>query len=128
MQLGAFNHGSFVLGQAAMMINEGLPYILVQRIKEKHDLSTMTVGLLGMAFKPESDDNRSSLSYKLRKVLELESKEVLCADPYVKCEGLVPQEEVIAKADIIVIGTPHECYKSIAFKQPVVDITNTITR
>lgn len=126
MQLGAFNHGSFVLGQAAMMINEGLPYILVQRIKEKHDLSTMTVGLLGMAFKPESDDNRSSLSYKLRKVLELEAKEVLCADPYVKCEGLVSQEEVIAKADIIVIGTPHSIYKSITFKQPVVDITNTI--
>lgn len=127
MQLGAFNHGSFVLGQAAMMINEGLPYMLVQHIKKKHQLSAMTVGLLGMAFKPGSDDNRSSLSYKLRKVLELEAKEVLCSDPYVKCDDLVSQEEVLAKADIIVIGTPHECYKTIAFKQPVVDITSTIT-
>lgn len=27
MQLGAFNHGSFILGQAAMMVNEGLPYL-----------------------------------------------------------------------------------------------------
>ena len=35
MQLGAFNHGSFVLGQAAMMINEGLPYLLVQDIKRR---------------------------------------------------------------------------------------------
>ncbi len=126
MQLGAFNHGSFVLGQAAMMINEGLPYIFVQQVKETHDLKKMTVGLLGMAFKPESDDIRSSLSYKLQKILVLESKKVLCADPYVKDPQLVPEEEVLANADIIVIGTPHERYKTMQFKQPVVDITGVI--
>ncbi|MDQ1460258.1 MAG: UDP-N-acetyl-D-mannosaminuronic acid dehydrogenase, partial [Actinomycetota bacterium] len=76
MQLGAFNHGSFVLGQAAMMINEGLPYLLVQDIKRAYPLAHMTVGILGMAFKPDSDDPRSSLSYKLRKVLLLESRRV----------------------------------------------------
>ena len=75
MQLGAFNHGSFVLGQAAMMINEGLPYLLVQDIKRAYPLADMTVGILGMAFKPNSDDPRSSLSYKLRKVLLLECKQ-----------------------------------------------------
>ena len=37
MQLGSFNHGSFVLGQAAMMINEGLPYLLVQDVKRAFD-------------------------------------------------------------------------------------------
>ena len=31
----------------------------------------MTVGILGMAFKGESDDTRSSLSYKLRRVLKV---------------------------------------------------------
>lgn len=126
MQLGAFNHGSFVLGQAAMMINEGLPYLLIQQIKEKYPLHTMTVGVLGMAFKPDSDDHRSSLSYKLRKVLLIEAKEVLCADPYVEDDSLQSQDDVLAKADLIVIGTPHSCYKTISFKQPVVDITNTI--
>lgn len=127
MQLGAFDHGSFVLGQSAMMINEGLPYIWVKRIGQTHDLSKMTVGLLGMAFKPNSDDIRSSLSYKLRKVLVLKAKKVLCADPYVQDPQLVSQEEVLAQADLIVIGTPHDCYKNIQFRQPVVDITNTIT-
>src|SRR5947209_10755590 len=83
MQLGAFNHGSFVLGQAAMMINEGLPYLLVQDIKRNYPLADMTVGILGMAFKPNSDDPRDSLSYKLRKVLLLECQRVLCTDPYV---------------------------------------------
>ena len=75
MQLGAFNHGSFVLGQAAMMINEGLPYLIVQDVKRAYPLADMTVGILGMAFKPNSDDPRSSLSYKLRKVLLLECKQ-----------------------------------------------------
>lgn len=126
MQLGAFNHGSFVLGQAAMMINEGLPYLLVQQIKKTYPLHGLTVGLLGMAFKPNSDDVRSSLSYKLKKVLAIEAKEVLCSDPYVQDAELVSQDDVLAKADLIVIGTPHDVYKDIAFKQPVVDITDTI--
>lgn len=127
MQLAAFNHGSFVLGQAAMMINEGLPYLWVQRIKESHDLQHMTVGVLGMAFKPNSDDARSSLSYKLRKVLQLEAKSVLCTDPYVPDATLVPIEEVLAKADLIVVATPHDAYKALTFHQPVLDLTGVIS-
>jgi UDP-N-acetyl-D-mannosaminuronic acid dehydrogenase len=126
MQLGAFNHGSFVLGQAAMMINEGLPYLLVQDIKRAYPLAEMTVGILGMAFKPNSDDPRSSLSYKLRKVLLLECNKVLCTDPYVPDTGLTPLEDVLQKADLIVVGTPHDCYRGLAYRQPVIDITATI--
>ncbi|MGH7226226.1 MAG: nucleotide sugar dehydrogenase, partial [Gemmataceae bacterium] len=126
MQLGAFNHGSFVLGQAAMMINEGLPYLVVQDIKRGYPLENMTVGLLGMAFKPESDDPRSSLSYKLRKILLLESKRVLCTDPYVPDTGLVPLAEVLDRADLLIVGTPHACYRDLKCRQPIIDITSTI--
>jgi UDP-N-acetyl-D-mannosaminuronic acid dehydrogenase len=127
MQLGAFNHGSFVLGQAAMMVNEGLPYLLVQNIKRSYLLAEMTVGLLGMAFKPESDDPRSSLSYKLRKVLLLECHKVLCTDPYVLDPDLKPLDEVLDQADLVIIGTPHDCYRGLPFRQPVIDMTATIT-
>jgi UDP-N-acetyl-D-mannosaminuronic acid dehydrogenase len=126
MQLGAFNHGSFVLGQAAMMINEGLPYLVVQSVKSKYPLSEMTVGVLGMAFKPNNDDPRDSLSYKLRKVLLLECKNVLCSDPYVKDPNLTPLAEVLEKADLIIVGTPHDCYKNLKYRQPVVDVSATI--
>jgi UDP-N-acetyl-D-mannosaminuronic acid dehydrogenase len=126
MQLGAFNHGSFPLGQAAMMINEGLPYLLVQDVKRTYPLAGRTVGILGMAFKPNSDDPRSSLSYKLRKVLLLECKRVLCTDPYVPDPGLVPLAEVLEQADLILVGTPHDCYRDLTFKQPVIDITNRV--
>ncbi|MBL8799345.1 MAG: nucleotide sugar dehydrogenase [Planctomycetia bacterium] len=128
MQLGSFNHGSFVLGQAAMMINEGLPYLLIQDIKRSYPLSEMTVGILGMAFKPNSDDPRSSLSYKLRKVLLLECKKVLCTDPFVTNPEFTPLEEVLQQADLLIVGTPHDCYKGLKYRQPVVDVTNTIGR
>jgi len=128
MQLGAFNHNSFVLGQAAMMINEGLPYLLVQNIKNSYPLSEMTVGLLGMAFKPNSDDPRSSLSYKLRKVLLLECRKVLCTDPHVPDPELVSFDQVLDQADLLIVGTPHDCYKGMKFRQPVIDITATMAK
>jgi UDP-N-acetyl-D-mannosaminuronic acid dehydrogenase len=126
MQLGAFNHGSFVLGQAAMMINEGLPYLLVQDIKAAYPLNTMTVGILGMAFKPNSDDPRSSLSYKLRKILLLECKSVLCTDPYVSDATLTPLAEVLDQADLLIVATPHDCYRDLTCRQPIIDITGAI--
>jgi UDP-N-acetyl-D-mannosaminuronic acid dehydrogenase len=109
-----------------MMVNEGLPYQLVQDIKRGYPLAEMTVGILGMAFKPNSDDPRSSLSYKLRKVLLVECKRVLCTDPYVNDTGLTPLAEVLDQADLIVVGTPHDVYRELTFGQPVIDITGTV--
>jgi UDP-N-acetyl-D-mannosaminuronic acid dehydrogenase len=126
MQLAAFNHGSFVLGEAAMMINEGLPYLLVQDVKRAYPLADMTVGILGMAFKPNCDDPRSSLSYKLRKILLLECRKVLCTDPFVPDPELTPLAQVLDEAELLFVGTPHDLYRGLSFRQPVIDITATI--
>src|SRR3954463_16395230 len=70
MQLAAFNNNDFTLGHAAMMVNEGLPLYIVARMQARWpDLADLTVGILGMAFKGESDDTRSSLAYKLKRIL-----------------------------------------------------------
>lgn len=125
MQLGAFNDGDFYLGHSAMLINEGLPNYMVKRLKQKYDLSGMTVGILGMAFKAGSDDIRESLSYKLKKILELEALQVFCTDPYVDDDRLLPLEEVIGKSDIIVIATPHHEYSELDIKDKIVaDVWN----
>ena len=126
-QLAAFNNNNFHLGQAAMMINEGLPLYVVSRIEQHHDLSGMTVGILGMAFKGESDDTRSSLSYKLKRILGFKAKSVLCSDPYVTGDPeLVPMERVFQEADLIVIGTPHGAYRDLETERPVVDVWGVV--
>jgi UDP-N-acetyl-D-mannosaminuronic acid dehydrogenase len=127
MQLAAFNNNNFQLGQAAMMVNEGLPMFLVDQIEQDHDLSTMTVGLLGMAFKAESDDIRSSLSYKLKRLLKLKAERVLCTDPYVSVDGdIVPLEVVLEQADLLVIGAPHRAYQDLVPSVPVFDVWGVV--
>ncbi len=125
-QLGAFNHGAFLLGKAALEMNEGMPYLLVQSIKRRLDLRNMTVGILGMAMKANNDDPRDSLSFKLRKVLLMECKEVICTDPYVSDPRFTPLAEVIDRANLLIVATPHDCYMSCEFSQPVIDITRSV--
>jgi UDP-N-acetyl-D-mannosaminuronic acid dehydrogenase len=127
MQLAAFNNNNFTLGHTAMTINEGLPLYLVHCLEQRFDLSAMTVGILGMAFKGGSDDIRSSLSYKLKRILEFKADAVLCADPYVTVDdGLLPQEEVLARADLLIIAAPHPEYRELRIGKPVADIWNIL--
>ena len=125
MQLAAFNNNNFTLGHSSMMINEGLPLYLVSRIEKNYDLSKMTVGVLGMAFKAESDDIRSSLSYKLKRILKFKAQSVICADALVNDdETLIGEAELIDRADLVVIGAPHKRYASMPISKPVIDIWN----
>jgi UDP-N-acetyl-D-mannosaminuronic acid dehydrogenase len=122
MQLAAFNNNDFVLGHASMMVNEGLPLYVVERMATRWDLAATRVGILGMAFKGESDDVRSSLSYKLRRILRFRAASVLCTDPYVKDDQLVGLDEILAESDVLVIGAPHRVYAELRTDMPVVDI------
>jgi UDP-N-acetyl-D-mannosaminuronic acid dehydrogenase len=125
MQLAAFNNNNFHLGQASVSINEGLPLYVVARLEQRYDLSTMTVGVLGMSFKAESDDIRSSLSYKLKRILKFKSRRVLTHDPYVTTDpDLVDLDTVVRESDLLVIGTPHTMYRDLEVSVPVVDIWN----
>lgn len=125
MQLAAFNNNNFTLGHASMMVNEGLPLYLVSRMEERWNLSDIRVGILGMAFKSESDDIRSSLSYKLRRILKFKARGVLCTDEYVSDDdSLVSLETVIDKSDVLIIGAPHNKYRSLNVDKPVVDVWN----
>ncbi|MGH3393838.1 MAG: UDP binding domain-containing protein, partial [Streptosporangiaceae bacterium] len=127
MQLAAYNQNNFPLGHAAMAVNEGMPLYLVHRIEQRHDLSAMTVGVLGMAFKGGSDDTRSSLSYKLKRILAFKAGTVLCTDPYVTTDpDLHPLDEVLESADMLVIAAPHPEYRGLVTDKPVADIWNIL--
>ena len=113
LQLAAFSSNNFFMGHAAMLVNEGLPNFIVNQLKG-NNLSGRRVAILGMAFKGNSDDTRDSLSYKLKKLLQVEACEVLCTDPYVHDLSLVSLEEAIQRADIVIIGAPHSVYRDLA--------------
>jgi UDP-N-acetyl-D-mannosaminuronic acid dehydrogenase len=123
-QLVAVPRPPFTLGRSAIEVNEGLPRFIVQRMLQRWpDLGRRTVGLLGMAFKAESDDPRESLSYKLKELLERHAAQVLTSDPYVADERLRPEEEVLERADLFVIGAPHQRYRTLDYRgKPVVDV------
>ena len=114
MQLAAFTSDHFPMGQSAMQINEGLPAYLVSAMGRRFgDLTGRTVGILGMAFKADSDDPRASLSYKLRKLLDWTGAEVLTTDPYVQDDHLLPLDEVMERAEILVVGAAHSIYRDL---------------
>ena len=115
MQLAAFNNNNFVLGHSAMLINEGLPLYLVSRLEARYDLSELTVGMLGMAFKGGSDDSAGEPGLQA-------AQDPACSRP-TECSaptrtspttGSCPLDEVLARADLLVIGAPHPQYRDLA--------------
>jgi len=124
MQLSAFARNQFGLGHAALLINEGLVLHVVEDLKRHYDLAGMTVGLLGMAFKAESDDTRASLSYKFKKVMSGQARAIMTTDPFVTTDpDLMPLDAVIAQSDLMILCAPHAAYRDADFKgKPVFDV------
>lgn len=124
MQLAAFDNNRFNLGYSAMMVNEGLPNYLVENLKRKYVLNLSKVGILGMAFKAEVDDIRDSLSYKLGKILRFNGADVYYSDEYAKDPTFVSKETIVEKCNIVIIGAPHQAYRSLQFSPytEVVDV------
>ena len=116
MQLFAFKKHDFALGQVAMSINQGLPNYIAAQLAQKTDIRGRNVGILGMAFKAESDDIRDSLSYKLRKVLQFEGARVYCSDEYVADPSFLSKEALLQQCGVIVVGVPHAAYRGLQLR------------
>jgi UDP-N-acetyl-D-mannosaminuronic acid dehydrogenase len=123
MQLSAFTPDHFPMGQAAMQINEGLPNYIIDTLNSRSSLLGRTVGILGMAFKGESDDPRASLSYKLRKLAAFKGARVMCTDPYIDDSSFESLEKVLRDSDVLVVAAPHREYRKLELDgREVVDI------
>ena len=139
MQLAAFSNNQFFLGHAAMLVNEGLPLYVVERLAAKYHLADMTVTILGMTFKANCDDVRNSLAFKLRKILATKARRVLCSDCHagtdvlldasqqIHPEDVVGAEEGVERADLIILGAAHDEYRTLDYGgKPVVDLWNLL--
>lgn len=113
MQLAAFNNREFILGAAAVTINESLPQFIVEQLRGTMELEGKTVGILGMAFKADVDDTREALSYKLAKILRFHGADVRCSDEFVTDPSFLSAEELLRTSDVVFVGVPHTRYRSL---------------
>ena len=120
VQLNSFLNDSFSLGKGAIEINQKMPERLIKFLDEKYQLKDKRVGILGMAFKAESDDSRDSLAYELKKVAEKKSKKVYCSDPFIKDKSFVDSRKLVSNSDIVIIGCPHRLYAKLDYKKKLV--------
>ena len=128
MQLSAFYDHKFLLGHSAMEINEGIPKFIINKLESKYNLKKKTVGVLGLAFKSETDDIRDSLSIKLLQLLKVKKIKTLQSDEYFKSRENVNKNYLIKKSDIIIVSTPHKAYKylKISKNKILIDIWGLI--
>ena len=112
MQLKLFAGFNNPIFSAAMTVNEGLPNYFIKMIKKNFGSKIITVGILGMAFKQNIDDIRDSLSFKLKKLLEINKYKVFISDYLIK-DFKFNEKELIEKSKVIIIAVPHKKYEKL---------------
>ena len=124
MQLSSFYKNKFSLGHTAMQINENVPKFLISQLQTKYNLKRKVIGVLGLAFKAETDDIRDSLAIKLLSYLKKKKYKVLQSDEYYQNKFNVSKKYLIKNSDIIIIAAPHASYKKVKFPKSkvVIDI------
>jgi len=111
--------------KAVVEINEEQPLKLIELLK-KHlpDLNGKTIGILGLAFKPDTDDIRESRAIPIVKRLLEEGAKITAYDPKAmdNFRELFPQliyaesaEKVLEKADAVLIVTEWEEFKNLDY-------------
>lgn len=136
-------HTRFI--ELAGEINTAMPDYVVARVGEalNHESKSIKgsrILLLGMAYKPNVDDDRESPSYVLTKKLEAKGASVSYNDPYVP-EIKVTREHpeyagrrsvaISDDYDCILLATHHDEYKEFdfsGFQAPFVDTRNCVTK
>lgn len=135
-------HTRFI--ELAGAVNRSMPDFVVSRVadvlnKEKKPVNGSRILLMGLAYKPDVDDDRESPSYSLIFKLESAGAVVSYNDPFIPvipktCEHAEyagrTSVEISDGYDCIVVATHHAFYRDLDFSKfitPMVDTRNCIS-
>lgn len=100
------------LSFAADAIHSRMPGFLVFELEKKlGPVLQKKVGLLGLSFKPNSDDLRNSLTLKVKEILEAKGAEVFVHDP--SGDSSMSVQDLNAVCDAFVLCVPHDEYLNL---------------
>jgi UDP-N-acetyl-D-glucosamine dehydrogenase len=136
-------HTKFI--ELAGEVNTAMPDYVIARVTEAlnddaKSIKGSNILLLGMAYKPNVDDDRESPSYVLTDKLEAKGAMVFYNDPFVPEIRMTREHphlagrksvEITDDYDCVLLVTHHNQYKDFdfsSFKCPVVDTRNAVSR
>jgi UDP-N-acetyl-D-mannosaminuronic acid dehydrogenase len=104
--------------RTAREVNNYKPKWVLERVAKKAEkFKRPVIGCLGITFKADVDDLRESPSLEIvHELIKMNLGEVLVNDPNVKnCKGidLIGYEEVLERADILLLLVDHKLYKKL---------------
>ena len=111
--------------QASLDVNKAQRQMVIQKLQEKlYILKGRTIGLLGLAFKPDTDDLRDAPSLQIAEKLVLMDARVKAYDPIAMkpCKALRPElkirycetaQELAADADALVVVTEWNEFRNL---------------
>ena len=75
------------------------------------------------------NDPQILASDSIKDLLSKQCRKVLTHDPYVKNDlDLVTLQVILENADILLIGAPHNIYKTVLTSKPIIDVWNLLKR
>lgn len=97
--------------------NRGMPQFVTQKVKMLlKGIEAPKVAAFGMAYKGNVDDIRESPSVEIINLMKMDGIEVSIYDPHVDRPECMELDAVVKDADLIVILTDHNEYKSMDHK------------
>ena len=105
----------------AFKINEAMPAQIVKQLESYNKIKK--VAILGMTNKANYDDARSSLSYKLRKLLFYKDYDVVCYDPYLP---EFSDSSVLQNSDAVILMTAHNEFANLEKVNRLISNSNCV--
>jgi len=122
-------------------INNSMPAYTVELLQDKLNEAKMPlngtkIGLLGIAYKPNIDDDRESPYYEIVKELRKHKAEIISYDPHImKRSDVDSMEELLEKSEAIVFVTNHKEFAGLNGKmlkkydiKVIIDGMNTLDK